>query len=121
MPRFRYTPRVHCRAAGAPFADAEEAWFWFVRCHRVRRDGARLAGRPGASPRPCDPDDIYRAVKRLARTGRIGAGHLRVLACFGLREAPPDPRRSDEARAARLWTESLDRLATVLREKAIIS
>ena len=120
MPRFRYIPRGISQASSVPFADAEEAWFWFVRCHRVRRDGARLSG-GAATVRPCDPDDIYRAVSRLARTGRIGQDHLHVLARFGLREAPPDPRRPDEVRAARLWAESLERLGSALREKAIVS
>jgi hypothetical protein len=104
-----------------PFADAAEAWFWFVRCHRVRRAGARLADGPVQTIRPCDPDDIYRAVSGLARIGRIGHEHLHVLAHFGLREAPPDPRCPGERRAARLWDESLDRLTTVLRQKAIVS
>lgn len=78
------------------------------------------AGRSTASG-PVIPTDIYRAVRHLARTGRIGRGHLRVLAHFGLREAPPDARRPDEIQAARLWAESLDRLTTVLRGKAIVS
>lgn len=121
MPRFRYSRRAPAQAPGVPFAHAEEAWFWFVRCHRLRREGARLSDGPAATARPCDPDDIYRAVQDLARRGRLGAGHLQVLAAFGLREAPPDPRRLDEARAARLWAESLDRLTTVLREKAIVA
>ncbi|WP_316978376.1 hypothetical protein [Shumkonia mesophila] len=121
MPRFRYVPKILSRASSVPFANAEEAWFWFVRCHRVRREGARLSGGPVDTVRPCDPDDIYRAVRHLARTGRIGQGHLRVLAHFGLRETPPDARSPEEIQAARLWTESLDRLTTVLRGKAIVS
>jgi hypothetical protein len=64
MPRFHYVPRAGSRAPSVPFADAEEAWFWFIRCHRVRRAGARLAGGPTDTVRPCDPDDIYRPVKR---------------------------------------------------------
>jgi len=121
MPRVRYVPRSVAQVSSVPFTHAEEAWFWFIRCHRVRREGARLTGGPVATARPCDPDDIYRAVRELARSGRIGAGHLQVLAAFGLRESPPDPRCPDEARASRLWAESLDRLTTVLREKAIVA
>ena len=121
MPRSRYVPRSLSQAPCVPFADAAEAWFWFVRCHRVRRDGARLTEGPAQTVRPCDPDDIYRAVNELARVGRIGPDHLQVLVRFGLRETPPDPRCPDEWRAARLWDESLDHLAAVLRQKAIVS
>lgn len=120
MPRFRYVPRSLSQAPSVPFADAAEAWFWFVRCHRVRRDGARLTDGPARTARPCDPDDIYRAVEGLVRAGRIGPEQLQVLARFGLREAPPDPRCPDERRAARLWSEALDRLTTVLRRKGIV-
>lgn len=70
--------------------------------------------------RPCDPDDIYRAVMNLRRRGFIGAMHLTVLARFGLVGRPPDRRCADEAEAAQWWGEALDRLATVLREKGII-
>lgn len=121
MPRFRYVPKTVPEVPCAPFADAAEAWFWFVRCHRLRRDGARLSDGPGDTTRPCDPDDIYRAVAGLVRRGRIGRRHLGVLSRFGLRESPPDPRCGDEVQAARLWTESLDRLTTVLRRKAIVA
>jgi len=120
MPRFRYVPRAASGAPSVPFADAEEAWFWFVRCHRVRREGARLSGGPADTTRPCDPDDIYRAVRSLAQAGRIGQDHLHVLSRFGLRERPPDRRRPGEFRAARLWAESLDGLAAVLRGKGIV-
>lgn len=120
MPRFRYVPRTLSQAPSMPFADAAEAWFWFVRCHRVRREGAKLTDGPVSTTRPCDPDDIYRAVDSLVRDGRLGPEHLLVLARFGLRETPPDSRRPDEQRAAGLWSEALDRLTTVLRRKAII-
>jgi hypothetical protein len=103
-----------------PFGSAEEAWFWFVRCQRLRRAGARPLKDDATIQRPCDPDDIYRAAERLFRIGRIGVEHLRVLVRFGLRESPPDSRRFDEERAARFWSDGLDRLATLLKAKGIV-
>lgn len=102
-----------------PFQSAEEAWFWFVRCQQVRREGAQLGG-GGAFSRPCDPDDIYRAVVGLHRRGVLGRSHLTVLGTFGLIGRPPDARCGDEALPAKLWAEALDRLSTILRGKGII-
>ena len=120
MPQIRYTPKATYDVPCLPFANAEEAWFWYIRCQRVRWDGARFLNAPGETIRPCDPDDLYRAVSGLARARVIGGEHLRVLGTYGLRECPPDPRCREEQRAARLWDESLDRLTTVLRRKGIV-
>lgn len=104
-----------------PFAHAEEAWFWFVHCQRVRREGARLRDAGGRFERPCDPDDIYCALRRLHARAILSASHLHVLAKFGLRGSPPDSRCGEERIAARLWSEALDRLTTPLREKGIVA
>lgn len=120
MPRTRFTPRPFYETPTIPFVDAEEAWFWFIRCQRARAEGARFDGVDGAAARPCDPDDLYRAILHLHRHRRLTAEHLRVLALFGLSERPPDPRCREEERPARLWAEALDRLATVLKKKGII-
>lgn len=107
-------------SAVAAFANAEQAWFWFIRCQQVRRDGARLTS-SGLADRPCDPDDIYCGVMRLARNCILKPNHLRVLGQFGLRGCPPDPRCHNEQQDARLWDEALDRLTTVLRRKGIVA
>lgn len=120
MPREKYVPKPIYDVPVQPFTTAQEAWFWFIRCHRLRRLGARFADGPGQVARPCDPDDIYRAVKGLARRRRIGPEHVDVLLRFGIRESPPDSRCADERRPALLWAESLDRLTTVLRSKGIL-
>ncbi len=120
MPRPRYIPRSFYDTPTEPFNDAEQAWFWFIRCQKAREEGARFEALPGSSARPCDPDDLYRAVTDLSRRRRINDEHLRILESFGLSERPPDPRCRDEERPARLWNEALDRLATVLRLKGII-
>jgi hypothetical protein len=115
----RHAARTVAQPPVSAFESAEEAWFWFVRCQQVRREGAQLAG-GGMFSRPCDPDDIYRAIMSLRRHGVVGSAHLTVLARFGLIGRPPDRRCADEAQAARLWAEALDRLSTVLRDKGII-
>ncbi|MBT3360626.1 MAG: hypothetical protein HN403_13460 [Rhodospirillales bacterium] len=121
MPRERINPKPLYETPTLQFADAEEAWFWFCRCQQLRDAGARLDNGPGDTARPCEPDDIYRTVKGLAKMRRIGGEHLRVLSRFGLRDAPPDRRCREESRAARLWDESIDRLTTALRRKAIVA
>ena len=104
-----------------PFASAEEAWFWFVRCQCIRREGGRFSRASTASlERPCDPDDIYRAAIRLVNEKILHRQHLTVLGTFGLLGRPPDPRQDDEDSAARLWQEALEGLAGVLRSKHII-
>jgi len=121
MPRFRYVPRTSSHAPTAPFVDAEQAWFWFIRCQRARDEGVRFDDAPGMMARPCDPDDIYRAVVGLRRRRRIGDGHLRVLWTFGLCGRSPDRRCRDEERPARLWDEAVDALTTVLKAKEIVA
>jgi len=120
MPRFRFVPRTSGEVPTAPFVDAGQAWFWFIRCQRARDDGVRFENAPGMMARPCDPDDIYRAAVGLKRRGRIGGEHLSVLATFGLCGRPPDRRCPDEERPARLWEEALDSLTTVLKAKGIV-
>lgn len=120
MRQRKHGPRPAREMNYVPFIDAEEAWFWFIRCQRLRLDGARAIAGDGSMARPCEPDDLYRAVMGLFRKRRIGAEHLKVLGEFGVREAPPDPRRRDEERSARLWDAALDHLTTVLKGKGII-
>ncbi len=120
MSRTRYTPRSFHDLESVPFIDAEDAWFWYSRCQRLRRQGVKLGDMPNGMVRPCCPDDIYIAVMGLLRRRVIGSEHLRVLCVYGIREDPPDTRCRDEQRQARLWDEALDRLTTVLRSKGII-
>lgn len=122
MTATRFVPRSFCGDSPTqPFATAEEAWFWFARCQIVRRQGARFAPLPGASERPCDPDDIYRAAVSLKRKGLLGRRHLAVLGHFGVSGRPPDPRCREEEEPARLWEQAIDRLTTVLQQKGIVA
>lgn len=120
--------RVDAAAAGfdargeppaALFRSAEEAWFWFVRCQVVRRDGARFTA-AGGPFRPCDPDDVYLVTIALRRQGVLDGRHLDTLGRFGLIGRPPDRRCREQEAAARLWEEALDRLTTPLRRKGIV-
>ncbi|KAF0118145.1 MAG: hypothetical protein FD149_870 [Rhodospirillaceae bacterium] len=70
--------------------------------------------------RPCDPDDIYRAVVGLLRQRRIEQFHLRILATYGLRLSPLDPRIQEETQAYHYWDEAIDRLSTILKTKGIV-
>lgn len=108
-------------APAQPFDSAEEAWFWFWQCQIARDEGARFVAGAGHVARPCDPDDLWRVARSLLRRRLIGQPHLRVLATFGRRLAPPDPRLPEEAVAARLWADALDRMTTALRAKGIVA
>lgn len=104
-----------------PFASAEEAWFWFARCQRLRIEGGRFEPSQGSLSRPCDPDDIYRAVKDLNARRLINREHLRVLGHFGFRQSPPDPRLPEQQPETVLWREAVDRMETVLKQKGIVA
>jgi hypothetical protein len=104
-----------------PFANAEEAWFWYAQCQMARNDGARFTAGLGAVSRPCEPDDIMREVSRLYRSRRLRRSHLGVLNRFGQRMAPPDPNQLDSRTDAGLWDEALDRLTTPLKQKGIVA
>jgi len=103
-----------------PFSCAEEAWFWFIRCQRLRREGARIGAATSAIQRPCDPDDVYRVVASLARAGRISRLHMVILERFGQLGCPPDARCCGESLAARIWDQALAHIAVPLRQKGII-
>ncbi len=117
----RLFPRPLSERAAQPFTCAEEAWLWFARCQQARMAGVRFTADCGDVARPCDPDDVYRAMDRLYRRGRIGDGHVTVLGRFGLRLSPPDPWGGDTPGEAALWAEAMERLGVLLREKGIVA
>lgn len=104
-----------------PFDSAEQAWLWFWQCQIARDEGARVVAGMGEVARPCDPDDVWRAALSLLRRRLIDRRHLKTLAVFGRRLMAPDPRLAEEATAARLWADALDRLTTPLRAKGIVA
>lgn len=120
MKKQRRVPRPQPYGPIQPFHDAAEAWFWYARAQRARRDGQRFDG-PGGLLRPCSADDVVLAAIKLVRRGVLRVWHLRVLASYGFQDRPPDPRLAEEEADARLWDEALDRLTTALRAKGIIA
>ena len=103
-----------------PFSSAEEAWFWTMSALIARRDGARIVAGAGAIQRPCEPDDVIRAIDRLYRQHRLDLAHARVLRVWGERGMAPDARTPSEMRDAQLWAEALQRLEWPLRVKGIV-
>ena len=103
-----------------PFQSAEEAWFWYVRCQKSRDEGAHVEADLTRDARPCELEDVYRAVKHLSDCRKISRHHVRVLVEYGKDERPPDPRCREETHPYRLWTEALDKLTTVLKKKDIV-
>jgi len=102
------------------FNHAAEVWFWYIRSERARREGMRTFNDQPNETRPCEPDDVYRFVMALRKAQKIRDEHLQVLAKFGWRESPPDPRVPNEERPLILWNEALDRLTTVFVSKGIV-
>lgn len=121
MPKPRHIRKPMPVKLAIPFLDAQEAWFWFVRSERARREGARFSADESLYARPCEPDDIYRAVMNLRRVRKIGDEHLKILVKFGWRESPPDARVREEERPMLLWDDALDRLSTELKAKGIVA
>lgn len=103
-----------------PFESAEEAWFWFVPSYMARVDGAKFTAGAGMMQRPCEPLDILKVVDRLHRNRRLVMEHIRVLKYYGERMIPPDLYRANEARAAVLWYEAMERIEEVLVSKGIV-
>jgi hypothetical protein len=121
MSRRKFSHPPHPARPAAAFATPAEAWFWGMQCFAARAEGARFRAGQSDLARPCEPDDLLIPLERLARAGRLRGAHIRTLFAFGRRLVPPDPRRREEARAAALWDEALDRLATPWRAKGIVA
>ncbi len=121
MTRCRHTPRQYSDQSGQPFGSAEEAWLWYARCQIAREDGVRYVAGLAEIPRPCDPDDIAREVRRLHRNHRLGNAHIRVLCRFGSSLVSPTPDLDASRFETKLWEEALDRLTFPLRNKGIVA
>ena len=119
MPRDTSTPEILHNTI--PFSSAEEAWFWFIDANEARHHGAKIVAGMATFPRPCEPIDIIKIVDRLYRQRRLLADHLRILAHYGLRRQPPEPRRPSEQKALVLWLEALACLDGTMRLKGIVA
>lgn len=102
------------------FENSEEAWFWYCRSQILRDSGARLSANDNIAERPCDTDDIYKAVKSLLIVGSLRKHHLKTLLKFGYLSAPPDERIPEQKKESSWWKEALDLLSDILRKKKIV-
>lgn len=119
--RERYSQRPQAEGSVFPFADAQEAWFWFIQAQRARDEGARFTAGAGFCPRPCEPTDILKVVERLYRARRISMDHILVLRHYGRRMMPPDRDRTRERRAHFLWTQAMGEMELALVGKGIVA
>ena len=103
-----------------PFESAEEAWFWFIAAQQAKEEGARITAGQSLTPRPCEPVDIFRVLDRLYRGRMVLWDHVLVLKHYGKRGMKPDSFRPNEAHAARLWQEALEKLEEALVAKGIV-
>ncbi len=116
----KYIPKSCVNQESVPFENALEAWFWFITAQQARVDGARFVSGLSATPRPCEPGDILNILNRLYRSRRLSMDHLLVLRHYGRRQMAPDPNRSKEVRAHKLWEEAFERLEPMLIQKKIV-
>ena len=123
-PRGRELP---CGAVA--FASAAQAWFWTLGALAARHDGSRVSGVGQTSTgrarinirRPCEPDDVIRALDQLHQRGEITLSHARVLRRWGDRGFAPNAVHPGQEADALLWSQALERLEVLLRAKTIVA
>lgn len=103
-----------------PFESAVDVWFWFILAQQARNEGARYTAGMSLTPRPCEPTDILKILDGLYRNRRLLRDHLLVLRHYGRRQMAPDPRRTKELLAHKLWKEAMERIEPVLVRKGIV-
>ena len=104
----------------AQFGTVDEAWFWTAEALLGRHTGAEKRA-AAVARRPCDPDDIVKAIDRLYRKRRLLMDHLTVLTKWGQQGRRPSQDHPSEARDWVLWREALDRLAPELQRRGIVT
>ena len=105
------TPRFFYGVQGTPFVDAAEAWFWTLDCLEARATGSKGCASLKLG-RPCDPDDVVNAMRRLD----LPKVHARTVMAWGQKRTAP-PAGSD---ALRLWNQVMKRLTITLQAKSIV-
>ena len=112
--------RTHDAETALPFRTAEDAWLWTMAALIARRDGASAAWRPDGPARPCDPDDVVRAIDILYRDRTIELLHARILRIWGERQRAPCCTRPLQRSDWRLWHQALGHLEWALRARGIV-
>ena len=102
-----------------PFTGVEDAWFWVMATFAARA-GGRFSPRAAGTPRPCDPDDIVKALDRLYRQRRIDRRDARVLRRYGERGFAPVADHPAEASDCADWRRVMGLLERALLERGII-
>jgi hypothetical protein len=104
-----------------PFRSACAAWLWCAGFLEARKLGAGAAFGTGGI-RPCEPDDIVKAIDRLYRQRRIDLQHARILRVWGERGRAPLPHSTDKSERAdaRVWGEAMRALDAPLRGRGIV-
>lgn len=96
---------------GTPFLSAAEAWYWTLDCLDARHEGSRAESAMKVG-RPCDPDDVVNAMRRL----ELSPIHARTVVAWGKKRIEPpagtEPRR--------FWDQAMTRLDAALIEKGIV-
>lgn len=87
------------------FSDAEEAWFWFMRCSG---EDYKLALH------------ILDAVDRIHRKRMLSRDHLLVMRHYGRRGQVPCADRTQEARSQMLWDEAMKTIQPALIRLGIV-
>ena len=104
-------PHFFYGSNGSPFESADEAWYWTLDCLDARHEGSRAEASLKVG-RPCDPDDVVNAMRRL----ELSPVHCRTVVAWGKKRI--EPYADTDAR--RFWDEAMARLGAVLREKGIV-
>lgn len=103
-----------------PFRSAEAAWLWTMECIVARRGGSGEAFGIGAN-RPCEPDDVVKALDRLYRQRRLGLHHARIMRIWGEKGRAPLAYLTTEKADARIWSEAMRAMDTPLRARGIVA
>ena len=107
----KQAPHFFYGSNGSPFESAAEAWYWTLDCLDARHEGSRAEASLKVG-RPCDPDDVVNAMRRL----ELSPVHCRTVVAWGKKRIEP----YDGTDARRFWDEAMARLGAVLREKRIV-
>ena len=104
-------PHFFYGSNGSPFINAAEAWYWALDCLDARHEGSRAESAMKVG-RPCDPDDVVNAMRRLD----LSPIHARTVVAWGKKRI--EPPEGTEPR--RFWDQAMARLDAALREKGIV-
>ncbi len=104
----------------ALFHSAEEAWFWYVRCQKLRWEGANIERASGGMQRPCEPDDMFRWLCDCYNARRVGARHLEVLGTYGIYERPPNPHHRSEILDDLFWRVGMAEFEDYLKTRGVV-